>query len=94
MKKKLFRNGFLTRVISLAVALVLLLSYCPTVFPAHAAEEGTTLYLKPNANWLTDNARFAVYFWNGSDNAWLDLADENEDRHLRERLDQHVEPDR
>ena len=42
MKKKLFRNGFLTRVISLAVALVLLLSYCPTVFPAHAAEEGTT----------------------------------------------------
>ena len=80
MKKKLFRNGFLTRVISLAVALVLLLSYCPTVFPAHAAEEGTTLYLKPNANWLKDNARFAVYFWkDGGSSAWLDLADKNED---------------
>ncbi len=79
MKKKLFHNGFLKRVASLAVALVMLLSCCPIVSPAHAAESDTTLYLKPNANWQMDNARFAVYYWNDSGSAWLDLTDENED---------------
>ena len=79
MKKNLFRDGFLKRVISLAIVFVMLLSYLPTVSPVHAAGEGTTLYLKPNANWLTDNARFAVYYWNDGGSAWLDLTDENED---------------
>lgn len=32
-----------------------------------------TVYLKPNSNWLTDNARFAVYYWNGSDTHWANM---------------------
>ena len=39
----------------------------------------TTVYLKPNAAWKKDNARFAVYYWaNGDKNAWSDM--ENIDR--------------
>ena len=34
----------------------------------------TTIYLKPNAAWKKDNARFAVYYWaNGDKNAWSDM---------------------
>lgn len=34
----------------------------------------TTVYLKPNAAWKKDNARFAVYYWaNGDKNAWSDM---------------------
>lgn len=35
--------------------------------------EGVALYLKPNSNWLSDSARFAAYFFNSSDNAWVDM---------------------
>ena len=31
-----------------------------------------TLYLKPNANWKVDNARFAVYTWDGGEQ-WFDM---------------------
>ena len=34
------------------------------------APSDTVLYLKPNANWITDGARFAAYFWNDNGNAW------------------------
>ena len=34
---------------------------------------GTKLYLKPNANWLSNNARFAVYFFKNTDNTWVDM---------------------
>lgn len=30
-------------------------------------------YLKPNANWLTSNARFAAYFFEGEKNEWVDM---------------------
>ena len=36
----------------------------------------TTIYFVPNAKWLADGARFAVYYWstsNTSDNNWVDL---------------------
>ena len=36
----------------------------------------TTIYFVPNATWLADGARFAVYYWstsNTSDNNWVDL---------------------
>lgn len=32
-----------------------------------------TVYLKPNSNWLQANARFAVYYWNGSDTHWANM---------------------
>ena len=31
------------------------------------------VYLKPNANWKTDNARFAAYFWNDGGNVWVSM---------------------
>ena len=41
----------------------------------------TTLYLKPNANWLQANARFAAYFFNDNigKNKWVDMTDTNSD---------------
>ena len=79
MEKKLLHGAVFKRVVSLAMTLVMLLSFFPGVIPARAATEDTMLYLKPNANWLSDNARFAVYYWNDGGSAWLDLADENKD---------------
>ena len=38
------------------------------------ASNPTTLYLKPNTNWSTDSARFAAYFFNDSENEWLDMS--------------------
>lgn len=35
-------------------------------------EDGNRLYLKPNANWKKDSARFAVYTWDGGDQ-WFNL---------------------
>ena len=41
---------------------------------------GTTLYLKPNSNWLTDGARFAAYLFNGTSGAeWYSMSDCNGD---------------
>ena len=33
-----------------------------------------TLYLKPNSDWKTDNANFAVWIWGGITNQWSELA--------------------
>lgn len=33
----------------------------------------TTLYLTPNSNWKQANARFAIYVFNESSNAWADM---------------------
>ena len=38
----------------------------------------TTLYLKPNSNWLSDGAWFAAYFF-GNSEGWATLADSNSD---------------
>ena len=39
-------------------------------------ENNTTLYLKPNSNWLQSNARFAVYVWgNGVNSLWYDMTE-------------------
>lgn len=38
------------------------------------------LYLKPNANWKVDNARFAAYFFGGtSGEKWVSMADSDKD---------------
>ena len=36
------------------------------------------LYLKPNANWKQDNARFAAYFW-GNGDKWVSMTDSDND---------------
>ena len=38
-------------------------------------ETSGTIYLKPNAEWKTDGARFAAYFFQGGYNVWLNLSD-------------------
>ena len=40
--------------------------------------EKTILYLKPNANWKKDNARFAAYFW-GAGEKWVSMTDTDKD---------------
>lgn len=40
---------------------------------ARFEKAGTTIYLKPNDGWKSDNARFAAYMWNGSEEQWYDL---------------------
>ena len=37
------------------------------------------LYLKPNSNWLVDNARFAAYFFNAAGNTWVSATDSDSD---------------
>ncbi len=42
---------------------------------AIAANASKTVYLKPSANWLQDNARFALYMFTGTDEGvWTDFA--------------------
>lgn len=82
MKKKLQRSLLFNRVLSLALAFAMLLSVMPVIH-AHAAEGDTTVYLKPNANWLTDNARFAIYYFEGSANGWTDMEPAGEDGYFR-----------
>ena len=80
MKKKLFHSKAFQRALSLALTFVMLLSLLPAVTSVQAAEaDDTTVYLKPNSNWLIDNARFAAYYWIGSSNGWLDMTDTDGD---------------
>ena len=45
-----------------------------------APESPEYIYLKPNANWMVDNARFAVYTWSNTDTTkWVNMTDSNGD---------------
>ena len=47
----------------------------------YTLEEGAwrgQIYLKPNNNWTTDGARFAAYFYNGSQNEWHSMFKEDD----------------
>lgn len=37
------------------------------------------VYLKPNANWISSNARFAAYFFEGYNNIWVNMNDSDND---------------
>lgn len=68
-----------TRKILLALLLVLTMMVSLVTIGVSAADEGTKVYLTPNGNWKADNARFAVYTWNDSGNAWFDMVDSDDD---------------
>ena len=60
------------------LALVLAILMVVGMFPVHQTQEisaagGTMIYLKPNSNWLKDGARFAVYYWTGSGDDWVNM---------------------
>ena len=42
-------------------------------------KEAVILYMKPNSNWRTGNARFAAYFFNDYGNTWRDMTDADGD---------------
>lgn len=46
--------------------------------PVEPTPASMTLYLAPNSNWTTDNARFAAYFY-GNGDKWLDMTDADGD---------------
>ena len=65
------------KALCLMLALVMVLGMLPALH-VQAAED-TTLYLVPNSNWKNDNARFAIYYWNNSTNAWTGMSDADGD---------------
>ncbi len=73
------RTNF-TRLLSGFLALVMVLMLVP-VTPIRAnAADGTTLYLKPSNSWKADGARFAVYYFDGSESTgWADMTDADGD---------------
>ena len=76
MKSKSFKK--LTAVL---LSVLLMFSMCIPVLTVSAAElpSGTVLYLKPNSNWTMSNARFALYVFGSSGNAWANMSDEDGD---------------
>ena len=63
------------RLLSVVLVLAMALSMLPMIAFADAP---TTLYVKPNANWLQGNARFAAYFF-GAGEKWVDCTDADGD---------------
>ena len=62
------------------LCMLMVLTIVLTLLPATAfAAGGTTLYLKPNANWKVDGARFAIYCWNNSGNQWVSMTKSDTD---------------
>ncbi len=71
-------TAFLRRAGSLVLALIMLVSLMPLgALRVHAAD-GTTLYLKPNSNWLSQDARFAIYYF-GNGEGWTGMTDSDGD---------------
>ena len=70
MKKRL--NQFF----SILLVVCMLLSMMPAVV---FAATPSTLYLKPNANWKVDGARFGAYFFQDQANTWASMTDSDGD---------------
>ena len=64
--------------IALLAVVILLTSMSALTVSAAKTTEPTTLYLTPNANWKQDNARFALYTWDGGDK-WFNMTDADKD---------------
>ena len=62
----------ISKFLSILLVACMVISLIPTA--VFAATPGT-LYLKPNGEWLADNARFAAYFFNGSGDTWVSMTD-------------------
>ena len=60
------------RILSVLLAALMLFSLLPAAALTASASAPETLYLKPNSNWLSDGARFAVYLF-GNGEAWVGM---------------------
>ncbi|MFA5660041.1 MAG: hypothetical protein WC968_01410 [Bacilli bacterium] len=80
MRPKKVNNRFLLFFATIALAFGFgssLKQNSVTTTQAAAIPAGSTIYFKPNANWLTGGSRFAVYFFtDGGGNEWKDLVSE------------------
>lgn len=52
----------------------------PGTGPGEGVETVSTIYLRPNSNWLEANARFAAYFFNASGDTWVSMTADTEDK--------------
>ena len=71
------KKTFTSRLLSIVLCLCMVLSILPaTALNAFAATMtgGEVLYLKPNSNWASADARFAAYFY-GSGDAWESMTE-------------------
>ncbi len=59
------------KIFGIVLAVMMLMTILPVA--AMAAEGEVTVYLKPNANWASDGARFAVYYFGGAGDGWVDM---------------------
>lgn len=62
------------------LALVLAILMVVGMFPLQQAMEvvaasGTEVYFKPNSDWASGGARFAVYYWTSSGNGWESMSE-------------------
>ena len=53
--------------LALLVVFTLLMSFATITASAAQTTADTVIYLTPNSNWKVDNARFALYTWDGGD---------------------------
>ena len=63
------------KLIAMVVVLCMILGMMPVIA---MAADGTQVYLVPNSNWKSDNARFAIYYF-GNGDGWADMTDSNGD---------------
>ncbi len=67
------------RLFSLLIALAMILSLLPVMASAVTMTGGEVLYLKPNSNWASASARFAIYVFGSSGSAWASMTDTDSD---------------
>ena len=67
-----------TRKIFVALVIVLAMMLSMATLFVSAADQPAKLYLTPNANWKTDSARFAAYFF-GNGETWVSMTDDDGD---------------
>ena len=63
------KRNLSTRLLSILVCVCMVLCFLPAVAFAADMTGGEVLYLKPNSNWTSGGARFAIYVY-GSGDAW------------------------
>lgn len=51
----------------------------PTTPEVTVPTEESVVYLVPNSNWVSDDARFAAYIWNDAGPVWIDMTDSDGD---------------
>ena len=64
--------------VALLVVFALLMSLTTVTAFAAKTTQDTVIYLTPNSNWKIDNARFALYTWDGGEK-WFDMTDADGD---------------